>query len=65
MGRGTVGGIAIVLPPTVVAHLRQIGQLTAREISDHPGQLEWIFEPGAQEIIQRSGEIVTLPPGSL
>lgn len=65
VGGGEVGGVAVVLPRAAVAQLRSLGQLAVRPISDMPQHLEWVFGPGAREIVLRQGEIVVLPPAAL
>jgi hypothetical protein len=63
-GGGEVGGIAVVLPRESVSHLRSLGQLTVRPISDMPQHLETVFAPGARETILKTGTIIPLPPGA-
>jgi hypothetical protein len=65
LGAGEVGGVALVLPRAVVGRLRSLGLLTVRSIGDMPNVIEWVFSPGAREILLREGEIVVLPPGAL
>jgi hypothetical protein len=64
-GRGEVGGVVIALPRRAVDQLRALGQLTVKPIDDMRGKIEFIFQPGAYEIIRQQGDIISLPPGTL
>jgi hypothetical protein len=64
-GYGNVGGVALILPKAAFDRIKQQRLLTVKPIDDMPQFIEWIFEPGAYEILRTEGIIITLPRGSL
>jgi RHS repeat-associated protein len=61
VGSGEPGIVALVLPRDVAQQLRSSQLLVARPVDDMPRVIEWVFQPGAKNYIDRFGEFVPLP----
>ena len=60
-GGGDLVGTLLVIPRPIAKRLKASGLLHSRPIPQHPGKIEWIFEPGPARILNLECKWIYLP----